>query len=161
MPGERQHFSQASTGDWDAPRPGHHRGALIKPFARGISDRPPLPYWSSRVCHPSWRCCSPDGPAFWPRCRASHRGWLCACTYCSSTQGATEIPARLQAYQKLRLGRTSRIQAASRLAGRFFRSADGNLSERAEKLREWMSAAAWIFPYDTEEAAATFLQSAI
>jgi hypothetical protein len=30
-------------------------------------------------------------------------------------------------------------------------------SERAEKMREWMSAAAWIFPYDAEMAAAALL----
>jgi salicylate hydroxylase len=70
-----------------------------------------------------------------------------------------EIPGRLQAYQNLRLGRTSGVQAASRLAGRFYRSAAGNSSEQAERMREWMSAAAWIFPYDTEKAAAALLRS--
>ena len=71
-----------------------------------------------------------------------------------------EISARLQAYQNLRLGRTSGVQAASRLAGRFYRSAAGNPSEQAERMREWMSAAAWIFPYDVEEAAAALLEPA-
>jgi salicylate hydroxylase len=69
-----------------------------------------------------------------------------------------EIPSRLKAYQRLRLDRTSKIQAASRQAGRFYRSAGENLSEHAERMREWMSVAAWIFlPYDAEEAAAASL----
>jgi salicylate hydroxylase len=64
-----------------------------------------------------------------------------------------EIPARLKAYQDLRLERTSRVQAASRLAGRFYRSAEGDPAEQAQRLRGWMSAAEWIFPYDAEKAA--------
>jgi hypothetical protein len=71
-----------------------------------------------------------------------------------------EIPGRLQARQVLRLGRTSGVQAASRLAGRFYRSGAGNPLEQAGRMREWMSAAAWIFPFDAEEAAAALLRSA-
>ena len=71
-----------------------------------------------------------------------------------------EIPGRLQAHQVLRLGRKSGVQAASRLAGRFYRSGAGNPLEQAGRMREWMSAAAWIFPFDAEEAAAALLRSA-
>jgi salicylate hydroxylase len=68
-----------------------------------------------------------------------------------------QIAARLQAYQNLRLDRTHRIQVASRLAGRFYRSAASNPSDQAERMRKWMSAAAWIFPYDVEDSAEAFL----
>ena len=34
----------------------------------------------------------------------------------------------------------------------------GQGAEQAERMREWMSAAAWIFPYDVEEAAAALLE---
>jgi salicylate hydroxylase len=68
-----------------------------------------------------------------------------------------EIQALLKAYQDLRLERTSRVQAASRLAGRFYRSAGSDSTEQAQKMRGWMSAAEWIFPYDAEKAALTLL----
>jgi salicylate hydroxylase len=64
-----------------------------------------------------------------------------------------EIPARLKAYQDLRLEPTGRVQAASRLAGRFYRSAGGDPAEQALRIRSWMSAAEWIFPHDAEKAA--------
>ena len=68
-----------------------------------------------------------------------------------------EIPARLKAYQDLRLPRTTGVQAASRLAGRFYRSAGGDPAERAQRMRGWISAAEWIFPYDAEKAALALL----
>ena len=68
-----------------------------------------------------------------------------------------EIPSRLKAYQELRLERTSRVQAASRLAGKFYRFAPGDPLEQADRMREWMSAAAWIFPHDAEKAALALL----
>jgi salicylate hydroxylase len=134
--------------------------AFDQTFRWGIYDRPPLPYWSTG-------CVTLLGDAAHPMVthfgqgagQAIEDGFALALLLERARRD--EIPSRLQAYQNLRLERTSRIQAASRQAGRFYRSADSNLSERTEKLQEWMSAAAWIFPYDTEQAAATFLQSAI
>ncbi|MCK1637607.1 hypothetical protein IVA95_08395 [Bradyrhizobium sp. 157] len=63
----------------------------------------------------------------------------------------------MKAYQDLRFERTSRVQAASRLAGRFYRSAGSDPAEQAQRLQAWMSAAQWIFPYDAEKAALALL----
>ncbi|WP_334475997.1 MULTISPECIES: FAD-dependent monooxygenase [unclassified Bradyrhizobium] len=68
-----------------------------------------------------------------------------------------QIPERLKAYERLRLARTSRVQAVSREAGRFFHSEHGNSSEREQQLASWMSAGRWIFEYDVEEAAKELL----
>jgi salicylate hydroxylase len=134
--------------------------AFDQTFRWGIYDRPPLPYWSTGCVTLLGDAAHPMVPHFGQGAgQAIEDGFALALLLERARRD--EIPSRLQAYQNLRLERTSRIQAASRQAGRFYRSADSNLSERTEKLQEWMSAAAWIFPYDTEQAAATFLQSAI
>ena len=68
-----------------------------------------------------------------------------------------DVPARLKAYERLRLGHTSRVQAASRDAGRFYRSENENVLERNQRMGKWMSAAGWIFQYDVEQEATALL----
>jgi salicylate hydroxylase len=68
-----------------------------------------------------------------------------------------DVPAQLKAYEKLRLGHTSRVQAASRDAGRFYRSENEDAAERNRRMGKWMSAAGWIFQYDVEQAAGGLL----
>jgi salicylate hydroxylase len=131
--------------------------ALDHTFRWGIYDRPALPYWSKGCVTLLGDAAHPMVPHFGQGAgQAIEDGFALAVLLDHARRD--EVPARLQAYQNLRLGRTSRIQAASRLAGRFYRSAASNPSEQAERMREWMSAAAWIFPYDVEEAATAFLE---
>jgi len=142
--------------DWDAPVR-DIIAALDQTFRWGIYDRPPLPYWSKGCVTLLGDAAHPMVPHFGQGAgQAIEDGFALAVLLEHARRD--EIPARLQAYQNLRLERTSGVQAASRLAGRFYRSAVGNPSEQAERMREWMSAAAWIFPYDVEEAAAAFLE---
>jgi salicylate hydroxylase len=139
---------------WDAPVR-DMIAALDQTFRWGIYDRPPLPYWSRGCVTLLGDAAHPMVPHFGQGAgQAIEDGFALAVLLERARRD--EIPSRLEAYQNLRLERTSRVQAASRQAGRFYRSADENPSERAE-LQEWMSAAAWIFPYDAEKAAAALL----
>jgi salicylate hydroxylase len=140
---------------WDAPVQ-DVIGALDQTFRWGIYDRPPLPYWSRGCVSLLGDAAHPMVPHFGQGAgQAIEDGFALAILLEHAKRD--EIPARLEAYQKLRRERTSRVQVASREAGRFYRSASENASERAGKMREWMSAAAWIFPYDAEQAATTLL----
>lgn len=59
----------------------------------------------------------------------------------------------LKAYEKLRIERTSRIQAVARDTGRFYRAEYENASERDRLMGKWMSAAGWIRGHDAEQIA--------
>ena len=142
---------------WDAPVQ-DIIAALDQTFRWGIYDRPPLPYWSSGRVTLLGDAAHPMVPHFGQGAgQAIEDGFALAILLEHARHD--EIPSRLRAYQNLRLEHTSRVQAASRQAGRFYRSLGENPSERAEEMREWMSAAAWIFPYDAEEAAAAMLKA--
>jgi salicylate hydroxylase len=143
---------------WDAPVP-DIIAALDQTFRWGIYDRPPLPYWSKGCVTLLGDAAHPMVPHFGQGAgQAIEDGFALAVLLERARRD--DIPSRLETYQNLRLERTSRVQVASRLAGRFYRSTSESASERAEKMREWMSAAAWIFPYDAEKAAAALLNSA-
>ena len=140
---------------WDA-RVQDIIAALDHTFRWGIYDRPPLPYWSKGCVTLLGDAAHPMVPHFGQGAgQAIEDGFALAILLESAKHD--EIPARLKTYEDLRFERTSRVQAASRQAGRFYRSLREDPSERAEKMREWMSAAAWIFPYDAEEAAVALL----
>lgn len=140
---------------WDAPVQ-DIIAALDQTFRWGIYDRPPLPYWSKGCVTLLGDAAHPMVPHFGQGAGQSiEDGFALAVLLEHATRD--EIPVRLKAYQELRRERTSRVQAASRQAGRFYRSLGEDPSERAEKMREWMSAAAWIFPYDAEAAAVALL----
>jgi hypothetical protein len=49
------------------------------------------------------------------------------------------------------------VQAASRDAGRFYRSENEDVAERSRRMGKWMSAAGWIFQYDVEREATALL----
>jgi len=137
---------------WDAPVQDIIT-ALDQTFRWGIYDRSPLPYWSKGRVTLLGDAAHPMVPHFGQGAgQAIEDGFALAVLLEHARRN--EIPATLKAYQDLRLERTSRVQAASRKAGRFYRSMGEDPSERAEKMREWMSAAAWILPYDAEKAAA-------
>ncbi|WP_342730414.1 FAD-dependent oxidoreductase [Bradyrhizobium sp. B117] len=136
---------------WDAPVQDLIT-ALDHTFRWGIYDRPQLPYWSRGHVTLLGDAAHPMVPHFGQGAgQAIEDGFALAVLLEHAGRG--EIPARLKAYQDLRLERTSRVQAASRLAGRFYRSAGGDPAEQAQRMRGWMSAAEWIFPYDAEKAA--------
>jgi salicylate hydroxylase len=140
---------------WDAPVQDIIT-ALDQTFRWGIYDRSPLPYWSKGRVTLLGDAAHPMVPHFGQGAgQAIEDGFALAVLLEHARRN--EIPATLKAYQDLRLERTSRVQAASRKAGRFYRSMGEDPSERAEKMREWMSAAAWILPYDAEKAAAALL----
>jgi salicylate hydroxylase len=140
---------------WDAPVR-DLIAAIDHTFRWGIYDRPPLPYWSRGHVTLLGDAAHPMVPHFGQGAgQAIEDGFALAVLLEHAKRD--EIPARLKAYQELRLERTSRVQAASRLAGKFYRFAPGDPLEQADRMREWMSAAAWIFPHDAEKAALALL----
>jgi salicylate hydroxylase len=140
---------------WDAPVR-DLIAALDHTFRWGIYDRPPLPYWSRAHVTLLGDAAHPMVPHFGQGAgQAIEDGFALAVLLEHAKRD--EIPARLKAYQDLRLERTSRVQAASRLAGRFYRSAGSDPAEQAQRLQAGMSAAQWIFPYDAEKAALALL----
>jgi salicylate hydroxylase len=131
-------------------------GALDQTFRWGIYDRAPLPYWSTARTTLLGDAAHPMVPHFGQGAgQAIEDGFALAILL--EEAKPTDIPARLKAYEKLRLGHTSRVQAASRDAGRFYRSEDEDVSERSQRMGKWMSAARWIFQYDVEQATTALL----
>ncbi|WP_439365520.1 FAD-dependent monooxygenase [Bradyrhizobium sp. DASA03005] len=134
---------------WDAPVR-DLIAALEDTFRWGIYDRPPLPYWSRGHVTLLGDAAHPMVPHFGQGAAQAIEDAFALAVILEHAK-RDEIPARLEAYQDLRWERTSRVQAASRLAGRFYRSVGD--PAQAQRLRAWMSAAEWIFPHDAEKAA--------
>ena len=101
---------------WDAPVR-DMIAALDQTFRWGIYDRPPLPYWSRGCVTLLGDAAHPMVPHFGQGAgQAIEDGFALAVLLERARRD--EIPSRLEAYQNLRLERTSRVQAASRQAGR-------------------------------------------
>jgi salicylate hydroxylase len=131
-------------------------GALDETFRWGIYDRAPLPYWSTARTTLLGDAAHPMVPHFGQGAGQAIEDGFALAILLEDAKPA-DVPARLKAYEKLRLGHTSRVQAASRDAGRFYRSENEDASERSERTGKWMSAAGWIFQYDVEQEAAALL----
>jgi salicylate hydroxylase len=145
----------AEYAGWDTPVL-QMIGALDETFCWGIYDRAPLPYWSTARMTLLGDAAHPMLPHFGQGAgQAIEDGFALAVLLENACKA--QIPERLKAYERLRLARTSRVQAVSREAGRFFHSEYGNSSEREQQLASWMSAGRWIFEYDVEEAAKELL----
>jgi salicylate hydroxylase len=131
-------------------------GALDETFRWGIYDRAPLPYWSTARTTLLGDAAHPMVPHFGQGAgQAIEDGFALAILL--EDANPVDVPARLKAYERLRLGHTSRVQAASRDAGRFYRSENEDVSERNRRMGKWMSAAGWIFQYDVEQEAKALL----
>jgi salicylate hydroxylase len=139
---------------WDAPVL-ETIDALDETFRWGIYDRVPLPYWSTDRMTLLGDAAHPMVPHVGQGAsQAIEDGFALAVLLEDAER--KDIPARLKAYEKLRLGRTSQVQAVAREAGRFYRSENEDASERSRLMSKWMSASRWIFDYDVEQAAAEF-----
>jgi salicylate hydroxylase len=153
-PGDLGKLAAAYAG-WDTPVL-QMIGALDETFCWGIYDRAPLPYWSTPRMTLLGDAAHPMVPHFGQGAgQAIEDGFALAVLL--EDAGTEQVPARLKAYQRLRLERTSRVQAVSREAGRFYRSEHRNIAEREQQLATWMSAGRWIFEYDVEKAARALL----
>ncbi|WMT74312.1 FAD-dependent monooxygenase [Bradyrhizobium sp. Ash2021] len=140
---------------WDAPVL-ETIGALDETFRWGVYDRAPLPYWSTARTTLLGDAAHAMVPHFGQGAGQAIEDGFALAVLLENAKPA-DVPARLKAYEKLRLGHTSRVQAASREAGRFYRSENEDVSERNRRMGKWMSAAGWIFPYDVEQEAAALL----
>jgi salicylate hydroxylase len=140
---------------WDAPVV-EAIAALDETFRWGIYDRAPLPYWSTARITLLGDAAHPMVPHFGQGAGQAIEDGFALAILLEDAKPA-DVPARLKAYEHLRLGHTSRVQAASRDAGRFYRSENEDASERNRRMGKWMSATGWIFQYDVEQAAAELL----
>jgi salicylate hydroxylase len=141
----------AEYAGWDVPV-WEAIGALDETFRWGIYDRAPLPYWSTARLTLLGDAAHPMVPHFGQGAgQAIEDGFALAILL--EDAKPVDVPARLKAYERLRLGHTSRVQAASRDAGRFYRSENEDVLERNQRMGKWMSAAGWIFQYDVEQEA--------
>lgn len=140
---------------WDSPVL-ETIGALDETFRWGIYDRAPLPYWSTARTTLLGDAAHPMVPHFGQGFGQAIEDGFALAILLEDAKPA-DVPARLKAYEKLRLGHTSRVQAASRDAGRFYRSENEDAAERNRRMGKWMSAAGWIFPYDVEQEATALL----
>jgi 2-polyprenyl-6-methoxyphenol hydroxylase-like FAD-dependent oxidoreductase len=140
---------------WDAPVV-ETIAALDETFRWGIYDRAPLPYWSTARVTLLGDAAHPMVPHFGQGAGQAIEDGFALAILLEDARPA-DVPARLKAYETLRLGHTSRVQTASRDAGRFYRSENEDTSERNRRMGKWMSAAGWIFDHDVEQAAAALL----
>jgi salicylate hydroxylase len=101
---------------WDAPVV-EAIAALDEIFRWGIYDRPPLPYWSTTRVTLLGDAGHPMVPHFGQGSGQAIEDGFALAILLEDAKPA-DVPARLKAYEKLRLGHTSRVQAASRDAGR-------------------------------------------
>ena len=133
--------------------------ALDETFRWGIYDRAPLPYWSTGRVTLMGDAAHPMVPHVGQGAGQSIED---AITLAVLLEGcaASEVAARLKSYETLRLGRTSRVQALARAAGKLYRSELENPSAKAERLREWMAQGQWVFQHDAEAAARDALAKA-
>jgi salicylate hydroxylase len=140
---------------WDAPVV-EAIGALDETFRWVIYDRAPLPYWSTARVTLLGDAAHPMVPHFGQGAGQAIEDGFALAILLDDAKPA-DVPARLKAYERLRLRHTSRVQAASRDAGRFYRSENEDAAERSQRMGKWMSAAGWIFQYDVEQEAAALL----
>jgi salicylate hydroxylase len=146
----------AEYAGWDAPVL-ETIGALDETFRWGIYDRAPLPCWSTARVTLLGDAAHPMVPHFGQGAGQAIEDGFALAILLEDAKRA-DVPARLKAYEQLRLPHTSRVQAASRDAGRFYRSENEDAAERNRRMGKWMSAAGWIFPYDVEQAATALLK---
>jgi salicylate hydroxylase len=155
-PGDLGKLAEEYAG-WDSPVL-EMISALDETFRWGIYDRAPLPYWSTARMTLLGDAAHPMVPHFGQGAgQAIEDGFALA--VCLENVGLEQVPSRLKVYERLRLDRTSRVQAASRKAGRFYHFENGNASQREEQLTSWLAEGRWIFEHDVEKAATELLST--
>ena len=141
----------AEYADWDDPVL-ETIGALDQTYRRGIYDRAPLPYWSTDRMTLLGDAAHPMVPHLGQGAAQAIEDGFTLAVFLDGAKWKN-VPKRLKAYEKLRIERTSRIQAVARDTGRFYRAEYENASERDRLMGKWMSAAGWIRGHDAEQIA--------
>lgn len=141
----------AEYADWDDPVL-ETIGALDQTFRWGIYDRAPLPYWSTDRMTLLGDAAHPMVPHLGQGAAQAIEDGFTLAVFLDGAKWK-DVPKRLKAYEKLRIERTSRIQAVARDTGRFYRAEYENASERDRLMGKWMSAAGWIPGHDAEQIA--------
>jgi salicylate hydroxylase len=125
--------------------------ALDETFRWGIYDRTPLPHWSSNQITLLGDAAHPMVPHVGQGAgQAIEDGFTLALLLEGSTKRKS---GRLNIYEKLRLERTSRVQAIARDAGRFYRTEFADPVTRDRHFAKWASEVRWILEFDAERVA--------
>jgi salicylate hydroxylase len=155
-PGEIKALAAEYAG-WDAPVL-ETIGALDETFRWGIYDRAPLPYWSTDRMTLLGDAAHPMVPHLGQGAgQAIEDGFALAVLL--EDADADDVPARLRAYEGLRLEHTSGAQAHARTAGMLFRAEDQSAEACKKALGSLMAQGRWITDHDAEHAAKEMLKS--
>jgi salicylate hydroxylase len=153
-PGDLKALAAEYAG-WDKPVQ-DTINSLEETFRWGIFDRSPLPYWSTERVTLMGDAAHPMVPHVGQGAGQSiEDGFTLAVLLEGCT--AKDVADRLALYEKVRLERTSKVQALARAAGKLYRSEHDDPLEKAARLREWMAQGKWVFEHDAEKAAADAL----
>jgi salicylate hydroxylase len=145
-PGDRAALAGHFAG-WD-PVIGEVIAAVSKPggsgFQWGMYDRAPLPRWSSGRLTLLGDAAHPMLPHLGQGVNQALEDAVALATLLSAATTSAGVPRALAAYEKLRRGRTARVQLGSRRNGAGYDSSGSQLTDRR-----------WIYEYDAwAEAAA-------
>jgi len=155
-PGELKALAAEYVG-WDKPIQ-DTINALDETFRWGIYDRAPLPYWSRGRITLMGDAAHPMVPHVGQGAGQAIEDGFTLAVLLEGCR-ADDVAGRLKLYETLRLERTRKVQALARAAGKLYRSEHQNLSERAQRMREWMAQGTWVFEHDAEKAAADALST--
>lgn len=131
---------------WDE-RVGQTIASLSETFVWGIYDRPPLPYWTVGRVALLGDAAHPMVPHLGQGAgQAIEDAYTLGVLLTGAS--ASDVPARLVAYEHLRRPRTSMIQGVARNAGKFYRTTFEDAQQRAAAMGSWMKDVRGILEHD-------------
>jgi salicylate hydroxylase len=126
--------------------------AIGSTFRWGLYDREPLPAWTHGRLTLLGDAAHPMLPHAGQGANQAIEDAIALATLLAAADRAT-APRALLAYEAIRRDRTARVQQASRLSGRRYDSAGGDVTRRDAELSTQARDRAWIWEHDVEREA--------
>jgi salicylate hydroxylase len=141
----------AEYAGWDGPVL-ETIGSLDHTFRWGIYDRAPVSYWSTGRMTLLGDAAHPMVPHLGQgAAQAIEDGFTLVVLLESAKR--QDVPRRLKVYERLKIERTSQIQAMARDTGRLFRAEYEGVAERDRLMAKWMAETGWIREHAAEKSA--------